>query len=241
MSDLRDQRSAERGSKGWGSTLISIAALALSAATMYLTLLRQTEHVEMLVMQAPEMHFEGNRLRLAGSMRVSFVNKGNRPVAIAALSLSIDSSTETHLYEDAPWMCQTQAQIDLPGEPFVLEAGKILIKTWNVAEFKLRDFKYEGTATKSRSSLSCLDVESIASRGYVFESVWIGRYVENDLHDLEPAQYQHTPVSVVNQSVPPFEWVDTVEIWYAEAKDKISEWKDKVGAFFKGPKEEKAQ
>lgn len=107
----------------WGSAVASVLALAVSGATAYFSVLRQTEELRVSAIEPPRFFYdrETNTFRVGKKLAVIFVNSGNTPIVIRGVSVIINEDTR-------PNGCAGRG-MDTDLEPFVIKEKELVQRT----------------------------------------------------------------------------------------------------------------
>jgi hypothetical protein len=113
--------------KDWITLTLSILAFGISAGSAYYNIVRQSDHVRILIHTTPFITLDQDRTRFAAEPNetVLFINSGNRTAAITAVDLRVDQDRAK------PEECGATAgiQLEYDIEPLVLKPGEIVAKT----------------------------------------------------------------------------------------------------------------
>lgn len=124
--------------KDWISTTIALVALLISGATAYFSILQPTDDVRIVASSQPIVVFDDKRtLGLAGPQQITFINSGNRDVAVTDITLTVmrlDAKPVTNSQCSQLRNYQV-ANLVYDFEPFIVTPGKIAIKKFDATKF----------------------------------------------------------------------------------------------------------
>jgi hypothetical protein len=116
----------KRGWSGHVGAITGIAALALSATSLYFTTVRQVDDVRVIADEAP--YILVNDAGLTGTwgiQRLTFINSGTRSAAIMSVALGL---VKPKGKSDVDCQKNPVLFLSYAGEPFVIKPGEIAIK-----------------------------------------------------------------------------------------------------------------
>jgi hypothetical protein len=78
--------------RDWLSLLFSLLALGISSVTAYWSIIRQIDDVRLMVTRSPSFAFDSdkNQIKIHTEQILTYINLGNRPVAINGIRLWIN-------------------------------------------------------------------------------------------------------------------------------------------------------
>ena len=124
--------------KDWISTILSCLALGVSGFTAYFNILQQTDDVRIVSSSQPIVVFDDKgTLGLAGQQQITFINSGNRDVAVTDVTLAV-------MRLNTPPVTNSQcselrnfqvANLVYDFEPFIVTPGQIIIKKFDQTSF----------------------------------------------------------------------------------------------------------
>jgi hypothetical protein len=173
---------------------ISLIALSISIGTAYVNLFRQTEHVESLVLDTPDVSFEDAAIRITGPIRITFVNLGTRAVAVASITFRLHQTQEEGKATDC--FGDNISDIEITEEPFVLKPGEIAIKKMSSKAFDRDEVEYLGPNLErpaQQVAVGCLAVRMVTSHGYDYVGLWFGTYRKLNKFDKQPTSFNRIP------------------------------------------------
>lgn len=89
--------------KDWATVTMSALALVISAVTFYVNLVRTKDDLRVVVEGTPEflLDYEHLKFEIMTNLTMTFINVGNRPVAILGVTLFLDQSPNAELHQQS--------------------------------------------------------------------------------------------------------------------------------------------
>ena len=89
--------------KDWATLTMAAFALLISAATLYLTVVRTKDDLRVVVEGSPEflLDYDHPKFDIITNLTMTFINVGNRPAAILGVTLFLDQSPKAELHQES--------------------------------------------------------------------------------------------------------------------------------------------
>jgi hypothetical protein len=213
--------------KDWITIGLSTLALFISGATAYFTVLQQSEDLEATVTDAPSVNVGAKEdFSVRGALELTFVNNGNKPVAIVDATLFLNQVGKDYSSECFGVNVGT---VNLTTAAIVLKPSEVVIKRFETPQGDVRDFKIDEENKKvERFNMNgCVQMRIVTSQGGEIVTEYFGTW------SIEPKSRGNKTVADRNFPSPivrtPLMFLDRtgIRFWsdfYENISYKISLW-----------------
>lgn len=163
--------------KDWVTIGLSTLALVISAATAYFSVLQQSEKLEATVTDSPSMGVGAKEdLAIKGALELTFVNNGNRPVAIIDATLLLNQVGQDSFSNEC--FGSSVETVSLSTSALVLKPAEVVIKRFEVRQGDIKGSKIDDENRRlDRFNLNgCVQMRIVTSRGGEIVTEYFGTW-----------------------------------------------------------------
>jgi hypothetical protein len=162
--------------KDWITIGLSTLAIFISGATAYFTVLQQSENLEATVTDAPSVNVGIKEdFSVKGALELTFVNNGNKPVAIIDATLLLNQVGDDYSRE---CFGRNVGTVNLTTAAIVLKSSEVVIKRFETPQGDVKDFKIDEENKKvDRFKMNgCVQMRIVTSQGGEIVTEYFGTW-----------------------------------------------------------------
>ncbi len=197
--------------KEWLALAVSLVALTISGTSAYYTVVQRSQVLDAFPLLTPQLRQIGSTLFPKGPIKLMFVNKGNLPIAVSSAEVFFSECEDIEDERCGRYDEQFTARRDARLDPFVIQAGEILIKDllFDEGPFEFQEIKLE--PDEESFIYGQVEIDLVTDRGLDGGPVFLGQwpYVTSKTSETDKNEMlnrdDHWPVNITHW---PFHIVD---------------------------------